>query len=311
MYEQKIDLPHSLCGALLVDKPEGISSFDVIRQIRRLYNTKKVGHCGTLDPFASGVMVLLFGEATKIAAYLTEEDKRYQGIFKLGITTDTGDREGQTTKQILADHCTLLQVQEVAHSLIGKMDQQPPRYSAQKINGQRAYVLARQGRDFETRARTIEVFKLGILQALGHQQYGFECHVSKGTYVRTLIEAIGERLLVGAHVISLRRIASGNLGIERTHTLESLQNKTKEQRFNAIEPVYSIWGNNPSIVLDEDSQKQIRLGRAVIAPKNASVQAHDPVVLAFDGNQNPVALGFWQPHAASDTYLFQPQRVFK
>lgn len=193
---------------ILVDKPAGISSFGVVAKVRgylkATYGHKiKVGHTGTLDPFATGLLILLTGKMTKKSNEFLKKDKVYEAELKLGFSSTTGDPEGEITNT--SDSIpTLKNVQTIASSFIGEIEQKVPTFSAVKINGERAYKLARQGVDFETPTRKVTIYNIEILK-YDYPKLNIRCHVSSGTYIRTLAEDIGEKLGTGAYLTALRR----------------------------------------------------------------------------------------------------------
>lgn len=208
---------------ILIDKPAGMSSFGVVARVRRklsaaLGHKVKVGHTGTLDPFATGLLILLAGKATKRSNEFLKLDKIYEADICLGATSTTGDTEGEITKnEVKAPEREV--VENVVNSFVGKISQKVPQFSAVKINGERAYKLARSGQEFETPTREIEIYAIEVLD------YDFpvlkiRCHVSSGTYVRTLGEDIGKKLGTGAYLTALRRIQIGSHNIKDAKTLD-------------------------------------------------------------------------------------------
>ena len=215
-------------GRILIDKPAGITSFGVVARVRRVLKQKlnkkkiKVGHTGTLDPFATGLLVLLYGKETKNAMNLTKLDKVYEAEFMLGQTSSTGDPEGEISDCNDFKIPTLEQVQnEINRNFLGKIEQTPPAFSAIKIDGRRAYDLARKGADFKIPKRTVEIFSFEILD------YNFpilkvRTHVSSGTYIRSLAEDLGNKLSCGAFCSKLRRIKIADFDISNAINLEKL-----------------------------------------------------------------------------------------
>lgn len=215
-------------GRILIDKPAGITSFGVVARVRRVLKQKlgkkkiKVGHTGTLDPFATGLLVLLYGKETKNAMNLTKLDKIYEAEFTLGQISSTGDPEGEISDCSDFKIPTLEQIQnEINRNFLGKIEQTPPAFSAIKIDGQRAYDLARKGADFEIPKRTVEIFSFEILD------YNFptlkvRTHVSSGTYIRSLAEDLGYKLGCGAFCSKLRRIKIADFDISNAIELKDL-----------------------------------------------------------------------------------------
>ena len=208
-------------GLLLIDKPAGMTSHDVVRQVRRICRTKKVGHAGTLDPLATGVLPVAIGDGTKILQFLLAEDKSYRATLQLGITTDTLDAEGQVLQQRPVPDDTLDQLANVCENFRGDIEQIPPMYSALKKDGVPLYKLARQGKTVEREARQVRIERLEIIETdLPYLTIEVDC--SKGTYIRTLAADIGEALNCGAHLVALRRLRCGRFPIDECITLEEL-----------------------------------------------------------------------------------------
>ena len=202
---------------ILIDKPAGISSFGVVAKIRARLRDEfghkvKVGHTGTLDPFATGLLILLSGKMTKKSNEFLKKDKVYEATLRLGFTSTTGDPEGKLEKlsDIIPDNG---QIKNAINSFIGTIEQTPPKFSAIKINGERAYKLARAGKDFETPTRKVTIYNIEILN-YNYPELKICCHVSSGTYIRTLAEDIGKKLGTGAYLTALRRTKIGNYDIK-------------------------------------------------------------------------------------------------
>ncbi len=209
-------------GVLNLCKPIGMTSHDVVERIRELSRQKEVGHTGTLDPMADGVLVLCLGRATRLTPVIQPLPKKYRGVIQFGIRTTTQDIEGQVFSQIPAPHLTLEAVQAVARRFIGRIEQIPPMYSAVKIEGKRLYQLAREGKEVERPPRTVTIYQLEILDfepgEFPTATFYLEC--SAGTYVRTLASDIGDALGTGAHLKQLTRIAVGHFTLEAAQPLE-------------------------------------------------------------------------------------------
>ncbi len=212
----------SINGIIVVDKPEGRTSHDMVYELRRLTGVKKVGHTGTLDPIATGVLPMCVGNATKAADMLTASDKKYRAKIVFGTVTDTGDCTGK----VISEHEVNVSEEDIRAAImafVGESEQLPPMYSAVKQNGRKLYELARKGIEAERVPRRITVYSIDITDidaAAGVAWADIEC--SKGTYIRTLCEDIGKRLGTGAHMGALRRLKSGGFTIERAHTIEEL-----------------------------------------------------------------------------------------
>ena len=195
-------------GVLVIDKPKGPTSFDVVRQVRGLLRVKKVGHTGTLDPMATGVLPLCLGEATKVAGFVTEGDKAYDAVVRLGAETDTQDAEGQVTAQAPVPALTTALLEAALGRFRGTFDQMPPMYSAVKVGGKRLYELARAGEEIERASRQVTVYEL-VLRDFNATQLRLSVRCSKGFFVRTLAYDLGRALGCGAHLEALRRTTSG------------------------------------------------------------------------------------------------------
>lgn len=210
-------------GILLIDKPTGITSFDVIRQLRRKTNIKKVGHAGTLDPLASGLMILLIGRATKQADRFLKLDKSYQATIRLGETSDTGDAEGNITK-VDDRQPEIMEVKEVLAGFTGEITQVPPQYSAIKIGGVAAYKRARRGENLSMPSRQVTIHSTDLDEYV-YPELIITTSVSSGTYIRTLAEDIGAKLGTGAHITGLRRLTIDGYGIDQALSLKELDSE--------------------------------------------------------------------------------------
>ncbi|WP_288876434.1 tRNA pseudouridine(55) synthase TruB [uncultured Kosakonia sp.] len=208
-------------GVLLLDKQQGASSNDVLQKVKRLYNANRAGHTGALDPLATGMLPICLGEATKFSQYLLDSDKRYRVIARLGQRTDTSDADGQVVEERPVTF-TAPELASALESFRGNTQQIPSMYSALKYQGKKLYEYARQGIEVPREARPITVYELLFIRHEG-DELELEIHCSKGTYIRTIIDDLGEKLGCGAHVIYLRRLAVSRYPIERMVTLEQLQ----------------------------------------------------------------------------------------
>ena len=216
-------------GVIIIDKPCGMTSFDAVAKIRRLYGTRQVGHTGTLDPMATGVLVVMVGRAVKASEYLTLHDKSYEAVLKLGITTDTED----TTGNILTSSSEIPsfdRIETVCRSFVGEIIQVPPMYSALKKDGKKLCDLARQGIEIEREGRPITVYSIDVKQTDKKDEVILDVACSKGTYIRTLCADIGKALGCGGAMASLRRTKSGNFSINDAHTLDELEAMSSEER---------------------------------------------------------------------------------
>jgi tRNA pseudouridine55 synthase len=253
-------------GILIIDKPAGLTSHDVVARVRRILRTKRVGHTGTLDPFATGVMVLLIGSATRLARFLDKDKKEYVAEVQFGFETDTGDLSGSR----IADHG--LGIGELAGKLSstdwervfdkfrGDILQTPPMYSAKKVEGKKLYELARQGKEVERKAVPVTIHQLELLQNETGPGSAIRIRVacSAGTYIRTLAEEIGREAGVGAHLTSLRRTAAGKFAIAQSLTIEQLQDLTEPER--ALLPVECAVSHLSQFILPDDRVGPTRNG---------------------------------------------------
>jgi len=215
-------------GIILLDKRLGVSSNKALQEVRRLFNANKGGHTGSLDPMATGLLPLCFGEATKVSAMMLDDNKRYQAIVKLGVMTDTGDAEGQVIEQKPVPELSTEIINDCLNTFVGEIDQVPPMYSALKHNGKKLYELAREGIVIERKARRITIFELKLLNSTS-DTLTLDVACSKGTYIRSLAEDIGHKLGCGGTIIGLRRTQSGQFKIEDALTIEQCQAMSQEE----------------------------------------------------------------------------------
>lgn len=242
-------------GVVVIDKPKGMTSHDVVGRLRRIYHTRRVGHTGTLDPMATGVLPVCIGCATKAAEMLTAKEKRYTAVLELGKRSDTLDIEGEIL-ETNAVNVTEDEVREVIAGFIGRQQQLPPMYSAIKQNGKKLYELARQGIEVERQKRDITIYAIDVLSAeLPYVTIDVRC--SKGTYIRSLCDDIGTKLGCGAVMTELRRTLSG-FDITEAHTIEELENM--EQPEAALLATDSLFTDMPRIQLNEKQERSIRNG---------------------------------------------------
>jgi tRNA pseudouridine55 synthase len=248
-------------GVLLLDKPIGISSNAALQQVRRLFNAAKAGHTGTLDPLATGLLPLCFGEATKFAGALLDADKAYCATVQLGVITDTADAEGRVleTRPVIAD-VTL--VEAVLPRFIGTQQQVPPMYSALKRDGTPLYELARQGIEVARAPRQITIHSLE-LSAWSGDRFDLAVSCSKGTYVRTLAADIGQVLGCGAHLAALRRTRVGTLDVSNAITLEGIENTPATERDTLLMPPDALLADLPVVVLTAQEVARLLLGQSV------------------------------------------------
>lgn len=245
-------------GYLLVDKPKGPTSHDVVMKMRRIFQTKKVGHTGTLDPMATGLMVMLIGKATRAADYITASDKAYIAGLKLGVTSDTLDDTGELC-YLEKKEVSEKDIKEALMSFLGKSMQTPPMYSAKKINGKKLYELARKGEIIEREAVEINISDIRILD-IKEDTLTFYVHCSKGTYIRSLIDDFGKKLGYGAVMTSLRRVSTGQFSFEKNkvYTLDEIEKCS--DTVSLLSPIDEAFCNYARITFDEKQEKFIKNG---------------------------------------------------
>jgi tRNA pseudouridine55 synthase len=254
-------VPETLSGAIVVDKPSGWTSHDVVNKVRRLANTRKVGHLGTLDPIATGVLPVLVGRATRLAQFYGRAEKRYEGVVRFGYATTTYDCEGEPTSPEIA---TVLRRDEVEAALArfrGRIMQTPPPVSAKKIQGVPAYKLARQNVAVELEPVEVEIFSIELLDCAGNEA-SVRVHCSAGTYVRSIAHELGNMLGCGAFLKQLRRTASGAFDIASARTLEQLAALAADGRISeAVIPAAQLLPEFPCEIVDATTTGFIRNGR--------------------------------------------------
>ena len=249
-------------GIILLDKRLGVSSNKALQEVRRLFNANKAGHTGSLDPLATGLLPLCFGEATKVSAFMLDDDKRYQVSMKLGVITDTGDAEGQVIETTPVPALSIDQIQRCLEKFTGRQAQVPPMYSALKRNGKKLYELAREGITVEREPRQITIYELHLLDAT-FDTLTLDVACSKGTYIRSLAEDIGQELGCGATVTALRRTQAGQFLLANAKTIEQLSAMTSDElQANLIacdKPLEKL----PAIHLSEQQATAISYGQDI------------------------------------------------
>jgi tRNA pseudouridine55 synthase len=254
-------IKRTINGVLLVDKPLGYSSNQALQKVKWLFQAAKAGHTGTLDPLATGLLPICLGEATKFAQFLTDADKTYIADLKLGVTTTTGDAEGEVMAQ-LPVHVNPQQFVDVCDTFIGQISQVPPMYSALKRDGKALYEYAREGLELEREPRQVSVFSIKV-NDLTDDTAQILVTCSKGTYIRTLAEDIGKALGCGAHLIGLRRTATASYSIGDAVTIEQLEALSLMDRDSLLLPVDSAIESLPKVALSEDAAYYLMQGQAV------------------------------------------------
>jgi len=257
-----------LNGVVLLDKPLEMSSNHALQKVKRLFDAQKAGHTGSLDPLATGMLPVCLGEATKISAFLLDADKVYRFKCKLGRRTTTADAEGEVIDSRPYEHIGIKDIENLLPRFTGEIEQVPPMYSALKKNGQRLYDLARQGLVVEREPRPVTIHALSLL-SFDAGEVELEAHCSKGTYIRTLAEDIGEALGCGAYVSELRRLAVGPYDSDMISLdqLQAMSEQGQEALDACLLPIDSGIADWPEVHLDQDSAYYIKLGQPVQVPR--------------------------------------------
>ncbi len=257
------DIKNAISGALVVDKPVGMTSHDVVQAIRNGTGLRRAGHTGTLDPRASGVLVILVGPAVRLSEYVSASDKRYQAIIRLGGSTDTFDAEGLVTPTKDPVNVTEAQFEEALQTFVGEIEQTPPPYSAVKVQGRKAYEMAREGEEVELAPRKITVHHLEVLE-WAPPEVVIDVHCSSGTYVRSLANDLGVMLGCGAYLVGLRRTKSGRFSLRDSVPLRKLQEAfTAGNWYQYLIPAAEALGDWPAVELNPDEVEGVRHGHRV------------------------------------------------
>lgn len=284
-------------GVLVIDKPVGLTSHDVVQIIRRGTGIRRAGHTGTLDPRASGVLVILIGPAVRLSEYVSASDKRYQATIRLGSATDTYDSEGRVVSSASVDGISEDHFKKALESFIGEIEQVPPPFSAVKVKGRKAYEMAREGEEVDLRPRKIKVYSLDILE-WDPPEVVIDVYCSSGTYVRSLANDLGQVLGTGAHLIGLRRTKSGRFTLRDAVPLRRLKEAFDAgDWYKYLIPAADALGDWPMVELDADQVELIRHGHRVPAQpgskgwaRGVSEQGDLVALLEHDDETNE-----WQP----------------
>jgi tRNA pseudouridine55 synthase len=273
-------------GVLIVDKPAGSTSHDVVNRVRRILGQKAVGHLGTLDPMATGVLPLVAGNLTRLAQFYTSSEKGYEGTIRFGFATDTYDAEGEavgTPQDVTLD---LDRVLELAAKFRGKIEQMPPPFSAKKIQGVPAYKLARKKKDVVLAAVQVEIKTFDILDCEGDCAH-FRAQVASGTYMRSIAHDLGKELGCGAHLVSLRRTLAGDFAIGDAHTLDQIEAMAGRAAWDElfIHP-RKLLSQMPAVTATDDMAARIRSGRSVNLPDFSQAKQ----VKVFQGQRELIAI---------------------
>lgn len=270
-------------GILLLDKRLGVSSNKALQEVRRLFNANKAGHTGSLDPLATGLLPLCFGEATKVSALMLDDNKRYRVVVQLGVMTDTGDAEGAVIETKPVPELPIEDILACLEQFTGEIDQVPPMYSALKLNGKKLYELAREGKTVERKARHINIFELKLLD-FSKDQLTLDVFCSKGTYIRSLAEDIGHYLGCGGTVKELRRLEAGQFSIENARTIEQLTAMDQQSLFQCLINVDKPLEALPAVQLSDEQAICIKYGQTLnlFTLPNASQESNQSTVRMYN-----------------------------
>jgi len=288
-------------GVVVIDKPPGLTSHDVVNRVRRILGQRAVGHLGTLDPSATGVLPIVLGNLTRLAQFYAHSEKTYEGVIRFGFATDTYDADGEPTTPLHNVHLTLDDVRALAAQFRGVIEQMPPPFSAKKVAGVPAYKLARKKQQVELKPVQVEIREFEILQTTADQAT-FRARVASGTYIRSVAHEMGQKLGCGAHLASLQRIAVAEFAIEDAHTLPALEAAMQQGTIESwfVHP-RKLVPQLPAVTANEESAALIRSGRAVNLPE----MSRAPEVKVFYGQRDLIAIA-----TRIAGTLFHPRMVF-
>ena len=301
-------------GVVVIDKPQGITSHDVVARSRHILHERRIGHTGTLDPFATGVLVLLLGRATRLAQFLSAVDKEYEAIIRLGYATDTGDRTGtpippvaESKNRTRLEDWTEQEIEAALKTLRGDIEQVPPMYSAKKVEGKKLYELARRGESIERRPMRVSILEFEPIRPDGqlikdNHDGTFDFHArvscSSGTYVRTLAEDFGKRLYGGAHLAELRRTRVGDLQISQAITLDQLKvHKNEESLGTVVLPPGAALSRLPFVHLSGEDVRRANHGRELKALERDWPDGEN--VRIYNAGEELIAIGRYNASARS------------
>lgn len=296
------DIKNAISGILVVDKPVGMTSHDVVEIVRKGTNIRRAGHTGTLDPRASGVLVILIGPAVRLSEFVSASDKRYQAILRLGSATDTYDADGRFTRQPSEQlDVTEEQFEEVLQRFVGEIEQTPPPYSAIKVHGRKAYEMARKGEEVELAPRKINVYHLEVLEWTPPEVV-IDAHCSSGTYIRSLANDVGAALGCGAYLVGLRRTKSGRFSLRDATPLRKLQEAfTAGNWYQYLIPAAEALADWPGVELNPDEVEEVKHGHRVKAAADAQpglvrgVSMAGELIAIMDLAQGEDGSPEWQP----------------
>ncbi len=288
-------------GVVIIDKPAGLTSHDVVNRVRRILGQRSVGHLGTLDPAATGVLPIVLGNLTRLAQFYAHSEKTYEGVIRFGFATDTYDADGEPSTPQQEVHLNYEEVRALAAQFVGIIEQMPPPFSAKKIAGVPAYKLARKKKEVTLQAVQVEIKEFEILDT-NADKATFRARVASGTYIRSVAHEMGQKLGCGAHLASLRRTIVAEFAIEDAHTLEALQNASQQGTAQSlfVHP-RDLVPQLPSVIATEESAALIRSGRSVNLPE----MSRAPQVKVFYGQRELLAIA-----TRIAGTLFHPKIVF-
>ncbi len=303
-------------GVLIIDKPAGMTSHDVVAQVRKILRIKRVGHTGTLDPFATGVLVVMVGRATRLARFLDKDKKGYKAVVRLGFTTDTGDRTGKRKEETgnRKEELSKEKLAEVLQGFLGETEQMPPMYSAKKIEGKKLYELARKGVEIERKPVRINIYELELspqdngeaflLNPDGTAELKINVLCSAGTYIRVLAEDIGKKLETGGHLAELKRTRAGKFDLSRAVRLERLAEIAEQEKSSELLiPMNEAVSHLPEVELSAEDIKRVAHG---IKIDTENEFAGGQSVRMCDEEKNLIAIGAYDAEAKN----LQPSIVF-
>jgi tRNA pseudouridine55 synthase len=273
-------------GILIIDKPTGFTSHDVVGRARRILHERSIGHLGTLDPMATGVLPLVIGNLTRLAQFYTSCEKTYEGIIRFGFATDTYDAEGEALAPTQPVSLSVQQLQELSRKFVGTIAQIPPPFSAKKIKGVPAYKLARKKQDVTLAPVQVEIKEFEILN-LNNDRATFHARVASGTYIRSIAHEMGQQVGCGAHLESLRRTSVGEFGLSEAHTLEQVDTALEAERIDEllIHP-RKLLPEFPSVTANEEMSARILRGQTVNLPELSKAR----LVKVFQGQRKLIAI---------------------
>ena len=309
-------------GILIIDKPESFTSHDVVARLRRILKTKRIGHTGTLDPFATGVLVMLVGKATRLAQFLDRDAKEYEAVIRFGFETDTGDRTGQRKAKDERRKAEELKIEELGNALKdfrGEIEQTPPMYSAKKVDGKKLYELARKGVEIERKPVKVSIYELEIIeqqrtqkdkegeikdQILKTEDHALRVACSAGTYIRTLAEDIGKKIGVGAHLAELRRTRAGKFDLSKAVTIEELEKISAAAKLSdVLISMNEAVAHLPKIALNAEEIKNTQNGKKLNFER-IEIESNQAIRM-IDVAENLIAIGFY---SKQEKYI-QPKLV--